>query len=59
MKSQLISVDEHEAVVDRDFLEQVGTALKGYASTDEEHWLADECIRIGNDYPREVEPDGG
>lgn len=45
-----ITISKHEAVVDRDFLEQVGTALLSYASTDEEKWLASECIGIGNDY---------
>lgn len=51
MKSRTVEVDEHEAVVDRDFLENVGNALLAYASTDEEKFLAGECIRIGNAHP--------
>lgn len=48
-----VTLSKHEAVVDRDFLEQVGTALLSYASTDEEKWLASECIEIGNNYEEE------
>jgi len=51
VKSRTVEVDEHEAVVDRDFLENVGNALLAYASTDEEKFLAGECIRIGNAHP--------
>jgi len=53
-----VTLSKHEAVVDRDFLEQVGTALLSYASTDEERYLANECIEIGNDYGDEDEDDG-
>lgn len=47
MKSEMISVDEHEVVVDRDFIEKVGFLLAEYASTDEEKWYANECITLG------------
>lgn len=52
-----ITISKHEAVVDRDFLERVGTALLAHASTDEERSLASECIEIGNDYDEEDEDD--
>ena len=47
MKSEMISVDEHEVIVDRDFIEKVGNLLAAYASTDEEKWYAEECISMG------------
>jgi hypothetical protein len=50
-----ITLSKHEAVVDRDWLENIGKALLEYASTDEEKRLANECIEIGNNYPEEDE----
>lgn len=50
MRSRTIQLDEHEAVVDRDWLAEVGQALLGHAAEDHEIKMAEECIRIGNDY---------
>ena len=50
-----VTLSKHEAVVDRDFLERVGTALLSYASTDEERWLANECLEIGSEGEEEDE----
>lgn len=49
MKSRTIELDEHEAVVDRDWLGEVGHALLGHAAEDHEVKMAEECIRISEE----------
>lgn len=57
MKSRTVQLDEHEAVVDRDWLGEVGHALLGHAAEDHEMKMAEECIRISEDYPGDEEDD--
>lgn len=46
-----VTLSRHEAVVDRDWLENIGKILLNIGYTD----LGDECVRIGTTYPGEEE----
>ena len=46
MKSETIQLDEHEAVVDRDWLGEIGKLLVEAGHKE----IGEECITIGNNY---------